>query len=49
MSFRPYHKVDSEQCIKLLTRCSKMYDAKQAILKLLKLSIEKDTIVDELK
>jgi hypothetical protein len=26
-----------------------MYDAKQAILKLLKLTIEKDNIVDELK
>jgi hypothetical protein len=43
------NKVDEEKCIKLLIRCKKMYEAKQAVMKLLKISIEKDTIVKKLK
>lgn len=37
--------VDSDLCIKLLTRCIKMYEAKQLILKLLKMSMEKDRLM----
>lgn len=37
-------QVDSDQCIKLLTRCIKMYEAKQIIMRLLKMSMEKDRL-----
>ena len=40
---------ENENLIKVLIRCKKMYEAKQAVMKLLKISIEKDTIVKKLK
>ena len=42
-------QVDSDKCITLLTRCIKMYEAKQVILRLLKMSMEKDRMTDKLK
>lgn len=42
-------QIDSDQCIKLLTRCKKMYEAKQMIHKLLRMSIDKDRLVKELR
>lgn len=41
--------VDLEQCIKLLIRCKKMYEAKALVLKLLKMTIDKDKQVKQLR
>ena len=43
-----YKQVDSDQCIKLLTRCKKMHEAKVWIVRLLKMTIEKDRVVEKL-
>ena len=42
-------QVSSYQCIKLLTRCKKMYEAKQQIMRLLKMTIEKDRMSARLR
>ena len=42
-------QVSSDQCIKLLTRCKKMYEAKSMILRLLKMSIDRDRLVRDIK
>jgi len=45
----PSKQIDADQCIKLLTRCKKMFEAKQMIHKLLRMSIDKDRLVKDLK
>ena len=42
-------QVSSDQCIKLLTRCKKMYEAKQQIMRLLKMTIDKDRMADRIR
>ena len=42
-------QVDAEQCIKLLTRCAKMYEAKSMISGLLKLILAKRRAMKHLK
>ena len=39
--------IDPEDTIKLLTRCKKMYEAKTAIQRLLKMIVERDQFVEE--
>jgi len=40
--------IDSDQCIKLLFRCVKMYEAKQLISKVLKMSVDRDRLASKL-
>lgn len=39
-------EIDADQCVKLLTRCLKMYDAKSMIQKLLKMTSERENSAD---
>jgi uncharacterized protein HemY len=43
------NQVDLDQLVKLLIRCNKMYEAKQSVMRLLKMTIDKDRIVTDLK
>lgn len=42
-------RVTPDECIKLLLRCFKLYDAKAAVTKLLKLHVEKTGLVKRLQ
>lgn len=41
--------VSADQVIKLLTRCTKMYEAKQMVLRLLQVSLERDRLVKDIQ
>ena len=41
--------IDAEMCIKLLTRCIKMFDAKATISRILKMAIEKDKLSEKMR
>ena len=41
------NKVDSDQCVTLLVRCKKMYEAKAWVERLLQLSMDKDSLVSK--
>lgn len=41
--------IDSEMCIKLLTRCLRLFDAKASISRILKMAIEKEKLSEKLR